>query len=121
MRSKYRLKANADFQHLRRQGHTLHHPLLVISFLPNGLEYSRFGFIVGKRLGKATVRNRIKRRLREAVRLRLRRGEIAEGWDVVFIARRPIREASFRQMDRAVGQLLRRARLTGDSLRSETN
>jgi len=112
MRSKYRLKANADFQHLRRHGHTLHHPLLVISFLPNSLEHSRFGFVVGKRIGKAVVRNRIKRRLREAVRLRLQRGEIAQGWDVAFIARRPIRGASFRQIDGAVGQLLRRARLT---------
>ncbi len=112
MRSKYRLKANADFQHLRRHGHTLHHPLLVISFLPNGLQHSRFGFVVSKRLGKATVRNRIKRRVREAVRLRHRRGEIAQGWDVVFIARRPIREASFRQIDGAVGSLLQRAGLT---------
>jgi RNase P protein component len=36
---------------------------------------------------------------------------IADGWDVVIIARQPIREANFHQVDRAVEQLLRRARL----------
>jgi RNase P protein component len=36
---------------------------------------------------------------------------IADGWDVVIIARQPMREANFHQVDRAVDQLLRRARL----------
>jgi ribonuclease P protein component len=54
-------------------------------------------------------RNRIKRRMREAVRLRMQRGDMASGWDVVLIARRPIVSATFDQVDRAVGLLLRRA------------
>jgi ribonuclease P protein component len=111
MRTKYRLRANADFRRLRREGRTLLHPLLVISILPNGLEHSRFGFAVGKRIGKAAARNRIKRRMREAVRVRLQTGKIAAGWDVVFIARRPIQDASFHQVDEAIGLMLRRAGL----------
>jgi ribonuclease P protein component len=55
------------------------------------------------------VRNRAKRLMREATRLRLTM--IADGWDVVMIARQPMREANFYQVDRAVEQLLRRARL----------
>ena len=112
MRRKYRIRTNADFQRLRAEGRTLHHPLLVISTLPNGLEHSRFGFAVGRRIGKAAARNRIKRRMREAIRARIQAGELAVGWDVVFIARRPIRDATFRQVDEAVGLLLRRAGLT---------
>jgi ribonuclease P protein component len=112
MHKKHRLRANADFRRLRREGRTLLHPLLVISILPNGLEHSRFGFAVGRRLGKAVVRNWIKRRMREAVRVRIQSGEIAGGWDVVLIARRPIRDASYHQVDETIGLLLRRAGLT---------
>ena len=111
MRKKYRLRANADFQRLRREGHTLVHPLLVLSVQPNDLEYSRFGFAVGRRVGQAVMRNRIKRRMRESVRVRLRGQKIAAGWDVVFIARRPIRDATFHQVDEAIGLVLCRAGL----------
>jgi ribonuclease P protein component len=47
--------------------------------------------------------------MREATRLRQR--DIEEGWDLIFIARNPIREANFKQVDQAVEQLLRRAGL----------
>ena len=111
MQRKHRLRANADFQRLRRDGKSLLHPLVVMAFLPSDLGHSRFGFAVGRRIGNAVKRNQIKRRMREAVRLRLREGVIAAGWDVVLIARRPIRDASFRQVDQAIGLLLRRAGL----------
>jgi ribonuclease P protein component len=111
MRKKYRLRANADFQRIRGQGSRWAHPLLVLSALPNDLGYSRFGFVVGRRTGRAVKRNQIKRRMREAVRARVQKGEIVQGWDIVFIARRPIRDASFQQVDQAIGLLLRRASL----------
>jgi len=116
MRRKYRLRANADFHRLRREGRALSHPLLVILTLPNGLEHSRFGFAVGRRFGKAVERNRLKRRMREALRTRIQKGEIIAGWDVVFIARRAGRHASFHQVDEAIGLLLRRAGLVSEAL-----
>jgi ribonuclease P protein component len=115
MRRKNRLRANADFKRLRREGRTWAHPLLVLSVQPNGLGYSRFGFAIGRRLGNAVDRNRIKRRMRESVRMRLKRREIAAGWDVVLIARHPIRNASFHQVDEAIGLVLRRACLLSEA------
>ena len=115
MRRKNRLRANADFERLRREGRTWAHPLLVLSVQPNGLGYSRFGFAIGRRLGNAVDRNRIKRRMRESVRMRLKRREIAAGWDVVLIARHPIRNASFHQVDEAIGLVLRRASLLSEA------
>ncbi len=114
MRKQYRLRANADFQRVRREGSSWAHPLLVLSAVPNELGNSRFGFIVGRRIGKAVKRNQIKRRMREAVRTRLKKGEIVNGWDIVFIARRPLGSASFQQVDQAIGLLLRRAGLISE-------
>jgi ribonuclease P protein component len=111
MHKKHRLRSGDDFRRIRREGRTSVHPLLVLSVLPNNFEYSRFGFAVGRRIGKAVRRNRIKRRMRESVRVRIGQGGIAAGWDIVLIARYPIQDASFRQVDGAIGLLLRRARL----------
>jgi ribonuclease P protein component len=114
MRREYRLRTNADFERLRREGRAQFHPLLVISVLRNDLEHSRFGFVVGRKIGKANKRNRVKRRMREAVRKRMQEGEIDAGWDVVFVARGPIRGATFQQVDEAVGLLLCRAGLVSE-------
>ena len=109
MKKRYRLTSNKQFQRVRREGRSWAHPLLVLCALPNDLGHSRFGFSVSHWVGKAVVRNRAKRLMREATRLRQR--DIEEGWDLVFIARNPIREANFRQVDQAVQQLLRQAGL----------
>jgi ribonuclease P protein component len=115
MQRRHRLRSSAEFGHVRQQGRTLAHPLLVLSYVRNDLEYSRFGFVVGGRLGKAATRNRIKRRMREAVRMRIQEREIARGWDIVLIARQPIVTASFQQVDEAIGLLLRRAALESEA------
>lgn len=80
----------------------------MVCVLPNGLPISRFGFSVSKRVGRAVIRNLVRRRVREAVRLRL--SDIAPGYDVVFIARLPVAQATYRQIESSVDQLLR---LTG--------
>src|SRR4030067_346300 len=99
MERKYRLRFNADFQRVRQKGRSWANHLMVLSALPNDLEHSRFGFAASKRIGKAAVRNRARRRMREAVRLRL--GLIASGWDVVLIARPAIRQATYAEITRA--------------------
>lgn len=88
---------------------------MVLAFLRNELDYSRFGFVVSKRLGKAVQRNRIKRRMREATRLCA--SQIKPGFDLVFIARQPINQASYSEIERFLEQLLKGA----DLLRSGGN
>jgi ribonuclease P protein component len=82
------------------------HPLLVLRALPNDLENSRFGFVVAKRIGGAVVRNLVKRRMREAMRMRL--AVVPPGWDLVLIARTPIVRASFWCLGEALDSLLPR-------------
>jgi ribonuclease P protein component len=56
-------------------------------------------------MGKAVVRNRMKRRLREAVRLHL--GELPAPWSVVFNVRKPLLEADFAALEREVEKVFR--------------
>ena len=107
MESERRLKRKRDLLAVQRQGRYWSNQLLVVRALPNELESSRFGFVVRGRVGKAVVRNRVKRRLREIVR----REPVDAGWDVVFIARVKIAQVPFPEVQTAVRELLRRSRL----------
>lgn len=107
LKKRYRLRGSARFAEVREKGKSVAHPLAVLIALPNDLPYSRFGFSVSRRLGKAVKRNRVKRLLREAVRLQL--SSFAPGYDVILIARAPLRDAKFAAVYEAVGQLARRA------------
>lgn len=117
MKRRYRVRENRRFQEVRRRGKSYSGRLLVLCALENYLPYSRFGFSVSRRIGNAVVRNRVKRRMREAVRLRMT--DVRMGWDCVFIARAPVREASYGEIDRACAKLLRRASLFAADMRSE--
>ena len=109
MKRQHRLRHNVDFQRVRRNGKSNASALMVLAFLRNELDYSRFGFVVSKRLGRAVQRNRIKRRLREATRLRT--AQIRPGFDLVFIARQPINQASYSEIERFLEQLLKESGL----------
>lgn len=110
MKRIYSLTEGHQFQRTRAKGRSWAHPLLVLVAAPNGLEITRCGFSVGKRLGKAHTRNRLKRELREAVRVR--HPGLKKGFDLVWIARQNLTEATdFWTIDRTVDDLLKRARL----------
>ena len=81
--------------------------LLVMKALPNGLTSSKYGFSVSKRVGKAVVRNRVKRLFREILRV----AQLEPGWDIVLIARPAAGRADYVSLERSVNNLLSRARL----------
>jgi len=81
--------------------------LVVVKALPNGLTLSRYGFSVSRRVGKAVVRNRVKRLLREILRLT----PLLPGWDIIFIARPLAASADYTNLEKSVKGLLHRARV----------
>ncbi len=101
-----RLTKTADFQRVRREGRSGGNRWLAAYGLPNDTGITRFGFAVGKRLGNAVVRNRVRRRLREIARRAVR--GTPTGWDIVISARQQAGEASYQQLQSAFCQALGR-------------
>jgi ribonuclease P protein component len=110
MQPQHRLRARADFERARRRGRSWGSPLLGLTAVRNDLELTRCGFVVSRRVGKAVVRNRVRRRLREVVRRQL--PYVAAGWDLVFSARPAAAQATSHDLRRAVSDLLARGRLS---------
>ncbi len=116
MQHRFRLTGSKRFSQIHRAGSSAANRFLVIRFLANGLDRSRFGFLVSKRIGNAVVRNKVKRRLREAVRS----NRVKAGWDAVFIARKGSEKARYQELRLAADNLLRRSHLVEDGARAET-
>jgi ribonuclease P protein component len=105
MRKALRLRGRKAFDAVFQQGRLWANELLILRAAPNGLEHNRYGFVVSKRLGKAVIRNRVRRRVREG----LRSLSLPPGWDIVVSARGAAARADYHALKRAVASLLARA------------
>jgi ribonuclease P protein component len=103
-----RLRSPADFRRVRTIApRGWPHPLLVMYAAPNDLGRTRVGITVSGRVGNAVVRNRVRRRLREAVGQRFAR--LPTNSDVVLAARPASARASWVELSAAVESVLSRA------------
>ena len=118
MKRKHRLRTPAQFQAARQAApRGWPHPLLVLYVAPNELARTRVGVTVSHRVGKAVVRNRVRRRIREAARARL--PQVPAGHDLLFIARPASGVAGWAELRDAVETVLRRARLLAPATRAD--
>lgn len=90
-------------------------PSLVLYARHNRLEKNRLGITVSKKLGHAVVRNRARRRIREAYRLN--ESQFAPGWDFVVVARSKAVDCPF---DKLCSDLMNAAAKAGALRREET-
>lgn len=97
--SRITLKKNYEFRRLYGKGKSAVTPYLVVYCLKNRSEYRRVGFTVSVKLGKAVVRNRVRRRLREIYRLN--ESKLKSGVDIVIVARGRSVGAEYAEIERA--------------------
>lgn len=100
------LKKNHDYRKVYSQGKSVADRNMVIYYLKSDLEKSRIGFTVSKKVGKAVVRNRVRRLFREACRLNLEK--ISDGFDYVLLARRSAADLNYRQVEDSLLKLLKK-------------
>jgi len=85
----------------------------------NNTDVNRLGVSVSKKVGKAVIRNRVKRLVKESCRLRAH--QVIKGFDIVVVARPAAglvpKEGSYYKLDKALKSLFYRLRL----LKTETN
>ncbi len=109
-----RLRRGSDFRRVFEQGQRVDTRLFRLMGRPTGYPADRLGLAVGRGVGGAVTRNRVKRLLRDA----FRRGVVSlGGWDLVVVARAPAGTSSQQEVDRELGgaieRLLKRSRGRG--------
>lgn len=101
------LKSGRDFERVFRHGRSFADRELVVFAHRRRQPGSRVGFCVSRKLGKAVVRNRVRRRLREVVRTHWE--TIQPRWDLVILARKGALEVSYQSLQESLLTLLRKA------------
>lgn len=110
MKKKYRIKKNTEFQQVLQKGVSAANRQFVIYKLKNDdYPYFRIGISVSKKLGKAVLRNRIKRYIREAIREM--KEEIDPAYDLIIIARRQVVDMNYHEAKKSLQHALKVAQV----------
>ncbi|HET9087928.1 MAG TPA: ribonuclease P protein component [Acidobacteriaceae bacterium] len=110
------LRKHADYQRVYRKGKRQSLPLMAYFYAlrepgsSSTAEGPRVGLTAGKVLGNAVQRNRIKRRMREAVRRK--QSYLTASVDVILHPRKTVLEAEFSQIERDVAQAFRKMQMS---------
>jgi ribonuclease P protein component len=107
------LKKRADFNRVYNSGKSAANKFFVVYSAANNLPHNRLGLSVSKKVGCAVIRNRIRRLVKESIRLKT---EISDGHDIIVIARaakEPVqRQDSFIKVNGSLSQLFGKLGLT---------
>lgn len=107
---KNRLRKKKEIDNVFKNGKGFKEDFLILKIKKNRLKNSRFAFIVSRKVSKkANVRNKIRRRLRELVKFKIKRTE--EGTDVILIAVPGLEEKDFWEVEETVNKLFNKAKI----------
>jgi len=105
-----RLQKTKDIKKVFKRGKEVKEDLLILRTVKNNLDNSRFGFIVSQKVSKrASLRNKVKRRLRDLVKGKLKK--IKTGKDYLLIALPGLETKSFKDIKEAVDKLFEKAKI----------
>lgn len=105
------LRKDKEFRKVYQRGKSFANKYLVIYIMKNNLDDNRLGISVSKKIGKAIIRNKVKRRIREAYRLNIDEKLTINGYDVIFIARKPSNDCSYLDIEKSVLSLCKKSNL----------
>ena len=107
------LKKNQDFKKVYNHRRSVANRLLVLYIKENELQHNRIGISISKKVGQAVTRNRIKRIIKEQIRLNegITKGIKVEGHDIVIVVRAAAAGRTFDDLGRAVFDLLEKQKV----------
>ena len=105
------MKENRDFRRLYATGKTSVDGLLAVYARKNRVGCTRLGITVGTKLGGAVVRNRVRRRIREAYRLE--ESNLRMGYDIVVVARKSAADASYARLRQSLLKAMGKLGISG--------
>ncbi|SHE87896.1 ribonuclease P protein component [Clostridium fallax] len=116
---KFKLRKNIEFRNVYRRGKSFSNSLLVLYVYSNrknkdneGKIFNKVGISVSKKVGKSVVRSRVKRLIGESYRLN--HESINKGYDFVFIARVASKNSDYKNIEKAMLNLFKKAGLQND-------
>ena len=106
------LKKGKDIERVFEKGKRFKEDFLILKITKNALSQTRFGFIVSKKVSKkATLRNKIKRKLREIVSKKGRHPSVTRpGMDILLIALPGLETKDFWEIDETLNKLFKKAK-----------
>ena len=117
MQKEHRLAKREDFNRVYRRGKSAANLQFVLYFLPQKEPGPfRLGVSVSKKLGNAVMRNSIRRKMKEIVRLG--REDVLPGIDIVIIARKPAAEMNYDNMKKSLYHVMKRSGVLRDKKRN---
>jgi ribonuclease P protein component len=100
-----RIRKKKDFETIFKNSKSFKNNLFIFKIANNSLGLNRFGFVVSQKVyKKATVRNKVRRRLMEAIKSQM--GSIKNGTDLVLIALSGIEKKEFSEIREAINSAL---------------
>ncbi len=109
-KKEHRLTKREDFNKVYRYGKSTANQQFAVYYLARpDQETFRLGVSVSKKIGNAVVRNRLRRMMKEIVRLNA--DSIASNFDFVVIARKPVAGMEYADMERSLKHVLKKASL----------
>lgn len=107
----YRLRKQKDIEKVFKTGRGFKEDFLILKAAKNDLNNSRFAFIVSSKVSaKATFRNKIRRRLQELVRQKLKEAS-GPSQDVILIACPGLERNNFLEMEGLIDRLFKKAKI----------
>ena len=109
LKSINRLRKRKEFAYLYNNGTAKHSTHLTLVYLPTKHRPLKIGFSISKKIGKAHIRNLIKRRLRAIVREYI--PTLPNNYNMVFIAKSGVTDIAFDELKQEVDLLIHKSGL----------
>ena len=111
IKKKYRIKKIKEFNYMFRNGKRINGNCLTLISTKAYLPYSRFGISISNKIGNAVIRNKVKRRIRNAICDYWQNNPHLDKKNYIFVARPNIENMSYAELKDSVYNLFRRVQI----------